>query len=173
MTYDETFGFNGDRIRHTFHLLGKKEMYVPYSTYRMSFYLGDKKANMYQHKGYANPDLYRWELHRVWIVEARLRPGKRHIYPRRTFYVDEDSWSILSNDNYDAQGKMFHANFMNFFQCYDILTPYSYTFFVHNLPSQVLAHAYNNCFKGAYVKAMPEQSDAFWSPDNLAGKGLR
>jgi hypothetical protein len=30
-------------------------------------------------------DYVRWELHRVWVVEATLAPGKRHVIPRRRF----------------------------------------------------------------------------------------
>nr|BFE97371.1 hypothetical protein GCM10020185_79070 [Pseudomonas brassicacearum subsp. brassicacearum] len=48
----------------------------------------------------------RWEKHRVWVVEATLKSGKRHVVPRRTYYVDEDSWQILMADGYDAQGKL-------------------------------------------------------------------
>ena len=40
---------------------------------------------------HVNPDLERWELHRVWVVEATLKEGKRHIYAKRVFYVDEDT----------------------------------------------------------------------------------
>ena len=38
----------------------------------------------------------RYELHRVWVVDAKLKPGQRHINSRRTIYLDEDSWQILS-----------------------------------------------------------------------------
>jgi hypothetical protein len=55
---------------------------------------------------FLNPDLVRWEKHRVWVVEATLKSGKRHVVPRRTYYVDEDSWQILMADGYDAQGKL-------------------------------------------------------------------
>ncbi|MGL1161900.1 DUF1329 domain-containing protein, partial [Vibrio parahaemolyticus] len=41
-----------------------------------------------------NSDAQRWELHRVWEVEATLKAGARHAVPRRTFYFDEDSWKL-------------------------------------------------------------------------------
>ena len=53
-----------------------------------------------------NPDLVRWELHRVWVVEATLKEGKRHVYSKRTFYLDEDSWAALASDEYDARGQL-------------------------------------------------------------------
>ena len=53
-----------------------------------------------------NPDLARYELHRVWVVDAKLKPGQRHLYSRRTLYVDEDSWHILAIDYYDSRGQL-------------------------------------------------------------------
>jgi hypothetical protein len=37
----------------------------------------------------------------VWVVEATLKPGERHIYKRRVFYIDEDSWQVVLTDQYD------------------------------------------------------------------------
>ena len=53
----------------------------------------------------------RWEQHRVWVVEATLKPGKRHIYAKRTFYLDEDSWVALASDEYDARGQLYRGAF--------------------------------------------------------------
>ncbi|HET8942200.1 MAG TPA: DUF1329 domain-containing protein, partial [Rudaea sp.] len=85
-------------------LIGKKEMYVPYNSYKAH---SDKtKVSDLIQAHYINPDLLRYELHRVWVVDARLKPGQRHINPRRTFYLDEDSWQILEIDHYDSQLKL-------------------------------------------------------------------
>ena len=65
-----------------------------------------------------NQDLARYELHRVWIVDATLRDGERHIYKRRTFYVDEDSWQILAVDCYDNRDQLWRvseAHAMNYY----------------------------------------------------------
>lgn len=51
----------------------------------------------------------RWELHRVWEVEATVAPGKRHAVPKRRFYIDEDSWTVSLVDGYDAQGKLWRV----------------------------------------------------------------
>jgi hypothetical protein len=65
-----------------------------------------------------NQDYARYELHRVWVVEATLKDGARHVYERRTFYLDEDSWQILAVDNYDKRGNLWRvseAHAMNYY----------------------------------------------------------
>ena len=65
--------------------------------------------------GHWNPDLARWELHRVWVVEATLKEGKRHQYGRRIFYFDEDSWILSMKDQYDNRGDFWRFTFgMNY-----------------------------------------------------------
>ncbi len=103
-TSDMTDMFNGSLDRYDFKLVGKQEMYVPYNSYKAH---SDKsKVSDMIKKGHIDPDYLRYELHRVWVVDATLKPGKRHIHPRRTFYVDEDSWQILVLDHYNNQGKV-------------------------------------------------------------------
>jgi Protein of unknown function (DUF1329) len=103
-TNDMTDMFNGAMDRFTWKLVGKKEMYVPYNSYTAH---SDKtKVDDLIKPNFINPDLLRYELHRVYIVEANLKPGMRHINPKRTFYLDEDSWQILEIDHYDNQGKL-------------------------------------------------------------------
>jgi hypothetical protein len=103
-TSDMTDMFNGSLDRYDFKLVGKQEMYVPYNSYKAH---SDKsKVSDMIKKGHIDPDYLRYELHRVWVVDATLKPGKRHIHPRRTFYLDEDSWQILVLDHYNNQGKV-------------------------------------------------------------------
>jgi hypothetical protein len=103
-TNDMTDMFNGALDRYDWKLVGKQEMYVPYNSYKVH---SDQLAySDILHPGHVNPDLLRYELHRVWVVDATLKQGKRHINSRRTFYVDEDSWQILIIDHYDGQGRM-------------------------------------------------------------------
>jgi len=42
----------------------------------------------------------------VWVVDATLKAGTSHIYSRRTFYIDEDSWNIVMIDKYDGRGQL-------------------------------------------------------------------
>lgn len=103
-TSDMTDMFNGSLDRYDFKLVGRQEMYVPYNSYKAH---SDKsKVSDMIKRNHIDPDYLRYELHRVWVVDATLKPGKRHINPRRTFYVDEDSWQILVLDHYNAQGEV-------------------------------------------------------------------
>ncbi len=103
-TVDDYDMFNGSSERYNWRLLGKREIYIPYNNYRLhSAALKYKDIIQPLH---LNPDYLRYELHRVWVVEALLKPGLRHIYKKRVFYVDEDSWSIVAVDKYDRYGKL-------------------------------------------------------------------
>jgi hypothetical protein len=107
INYDELFGFAGALDRYDFKLVGKKEIYVMYNSNRMIFAPVDKMLA----KSVINPDVSRWELHRVWVVEATLKAGKRHVQPRRTLYIDEDTWACVATDAYDQGGALFKVGF--------------------------------------------------------------
>ena len=101
---DQVDMFNGSLNRYNWKLVGKKEMYIPYNSYMMNNPLAQYEE--IAGKGHINPALPRYELHRVWVVEATLREGTRHQFAKRVFYLDEDSWSIVAVDNYDNRGKL-------------------------------------------------------------------
>lgn len=101
---DQINMFNGSLKRYNWKLVGKKEMYVPYNSYLLSNPIAEYDDIV--GKGHINQGMARYELHRVWVVEATLRDGTRHQFGKRVFYVDEDSWSILAVDNYDARGEL-------------------------------------------------------------------
>ena len=106
-TNDQFDGFNGALDRYTWKLMGKREIYVPYNDYRLA---SDKiKYADILKPGHINADLARYELHRVWVVETNLKPGTSHIYKRRTFYVDEDSWQIVAVDCYDKRDQLWRV----------------------------------------------------------------
>ena len=107
-TSDQFDMFNGAPDRYTWTLKGKKEIYVPYNNY-------DLHSDKLKHKDvltplHINPDPLRYELHRVWVVEATLKEGTSHIYKRRTLYVDEDSWQILLVDQYDNRDQLWRVS---------------------------------------------------------------
>jgi len=107
-TSDQFDMFNGAVDRYDWKLVGKKEIYVPYNSYKLD---GDSL----KHKEiltplHINPEYARYELHRVWVVDATLKEGARHIYKRRTFYVDEDSWQILLMDQYDNRDQLWRVS---------------------------------------------------------------
>ncbi len=101
-TTDQLDMFNGAPDRYDWKLVGKREVYVPYNSYRLQDpKLKNKDIITPLH---INPDYLRYELHRVWVVEATLRPGERHIYKKRVFYIDEDSWSDRSSSTSTTTG---------------------------------------------------------------------
>ncbi|WP_279384482.1 DUF1329 domain-containing protein [Geotalea toluenoxydans] len=106
-TWDDLFLFSGSPERYNWKLVGKKEMYIPYNDYKM-LYQSNHEKDVLKAK-HLNPDLVRWELHRVWVVEATLKPGKRHLYSKRVFYLDEDSWRAAAADQYDGRGQLYRV----------------------------------------------------------------
>lgn len=119
---DQYDGYNGSPNLYEWQLLGKREMLVPYNNYRIS----DKRVPYSDviRKGAPNSELLRFELHRVWVVEAKLKSGQSHVYPRRLFYLDEDSWSVLLSEAYDSRGKMWRVGLHSLVQYYDALVPW-------------------------------------------------
>ncbi|HEX7706307.1 MAG TPA: DUF1329 domain-containing protein [Thermoanaerobaculia bacterium] len=115
-TSDQLDMFNGAVDRYDWKLVGKREMYVPYNAYRLQDPAVKMKSILTPL--HINQDLARYELHRVWVVDATLKPGERHLYKRRTFYIDEDSWQILAMDQYDNRDQLWRvseAHAMNFY----------------------------------------------------------
>lgn len=99
--------FSGPLDRYDWKIVGKQEMYVPYNTFR--FNDTSRKFKDIFGPDYPNRDLIRYELHRVWKIEATVKQGMRHLFPKRTFFLDEDTWMALVEDVYDAQGKIWRA----------------------------------------------------------------
>ena len=169
MTYDDVWVFNGSMERYDFKLIGKKELYVPYNAYKMVYQT--KSADLAL-PHYLNPDKVRWELHRLWVVEATLKPGKRHIYSKRTFYLDEDSWAALASDEYDARGQLFRASFDAFTYSYDAQAPFNAAIFSYDL----IANSYNlqiHLGDGGFLRYTAPYPKTEWSPESLAGSGIR
>jgi hypothetical protein len=118
--YDELFMFSGKMDRFDFKLLGKKEMLIPYNSYKFNF---ECKGEAQFKPRHVNPSCERWELHRVWVVEATLKPAFRHAYSKRIYYVDEDSYGAGGFDSFDHQGELYRSMFNSVFQAYDHAIP--------------------------------------------------
>lgn len=119
---DSLDGYNGAPDRYNWKLIGKQEMLVPYNSYKLM-----DKGFSYDEllkTGHINSDLTRYEKHRVWVVEATLKPGVRHVYAKRRFYLDEDSWSILAADLYDSRGELWRSQECYLVQFHDVEVPY-------------------------------------------------
>lgn len=119
-TADVVDAYNGAPDRYEWELLGKQEMLVPYNSYAVH-QQGIPYSKILQEKT-VNPKLLRYELHRVWVVEANLRIGYSHPYAKRRFYLDEDSWQILAVDLYDEDGALIGLQESHPINYYDSLT---------------------------------------------------
>jgi hypothetical protein len=116
-TSDQFDMFNGAPDRYDWKLVGKREMIVPYNSYKLH---SDKIKNSDILKPlHINQDLARYELHRVWVLDATIKPGTSHLYARRTFYIDEDSWQVLVADQYDKRGEMWRVSEAHCINYYD------------------------------------------------------
>jgi Protein of unknown function (DUF1329) len=169
-TNDDFAMYNGATDRYDWKLVGKREIYVPYNSYRMS----DPKlkyADLLK-PGHLNQDLARYELHRVWVVDATLKAGTSHIYARRTFYLDEDSWAILAIDKYDGRGDLWRFAEQHNENWYDVPMFFG-TIEVHNdlQSGRYIAMGLRNEEKVIYEPIKRTAGD--YTPSNLRGVGTR
>ena len=170
MSFDEIEVFTGRLERFDFKLLGKKEMLVPYNSNRLLQPKADAEVLSAHH---LNPDFVRWELHRVWVVEATVRDGKRHQAPKNRYYCDEDTWTCLLGDRWDANGQLWK-------------TLWNQTFVAPDLPGLVVgAMGFNDLISGtAFVANLYNAKsaqypivapfpDSNFTPDAMAAAGAR
>ncbi len=122
-TNDMTDMFNGAMDRFDWSLAGKKEMYIPYNSY--AAHAEGVSNDEFVRPGHLNPELMRYELHRVWVIEAKLKDGMRHINAKRTFYLDEDSYQIVLIDHYDGRDQLWRASEAHSINYYDVPTTWS------------------------------------------------
>jgi hypothetical protein len=121
-TSDQIDMYNGAPNKYDWKLIGKKEMYIPYNTYKLSD-TGLKYTDIIN-AGHIDQSYTRYELHRVWEVEATLKDGERHIYGKRTFYIDEDSWQVSITDHYDTRGNLWRLAEGHIMQFVNANTPW-------------------------------------------------
>jgi hypothetical protein len=120
-TSDNFDMYNGAQDKYNWKLVGKQELYIPYNSYKL---MSPKYTYTdIVRPGHINMDLTRYELHRVWKVEATLKKGERHIYAKRVFYIDEDSWQISEVDHYDGRGELWRVGEGHQAFFYDVKTP--------------------------------------------------
>jgi Protein of unknown function (DUF1329) len=117
-TVDDGGLFIGPPDRFEWTLRGKREIYIPYNAYRL--HGRDVGHADILRTGHINPDLARYELHRVWVVEGVLKADETHVYSRRVFYVDEDSWQIAVAESYDREGQLWRVNEAHALNLYEV-----------------------------------------------------
>jgi len=169
-TNDMTDMFNGAMDRFSWTLVGKKEMLIPYNAYKAD--ASSTKVSDLIRPGHINPDHIRYELHRVWIVDAKLKPGQRHINSRRTMYLDEDSWQIVGIDHYDGQGKLWRYSEALPINYYEVPTLWTTLETHYDLKSgRYISGLLDNQDKPRDFSFQSTPSD--YSPQNLRDSGVR
>ncbi|MDP9139458.1 MAG: DUF1329 domain-containing protein, partial [Pseudomonadota bacterium] len=118
--YDQVDMFNGVLQRYNWKLVGKKEMYLPYNSNKIAG-PSVKYKDMAKPR-HLNQDMPRYELHRVWVVEADIKAGTSHTFKKRRYYVDEDSWTIGMIDAYDNRDQLYQFQEGHMVFAYNILT---------------------------------------------------
>jgi hypothetical protein len=117
-TSDQFDMYNGAPDRYDWKLVGKREIYIPYNSYKLQD--PSVKNEDVLTPLHINQDLVRYELHRVWVVDATLKDGARHLYKRRTFYLDEDSWQIAAVDQYDNRDQLWRVSEAHIINYYNV-----------------------------------------------------
>lgn len=167
--FDEVAGFFGASDRYEWKLIGKKELYVPYNNDK--FFAAKTEEAFSQH--HLNPDKMRWELHRVWELEATVKSGKRHAVPKRTYYLDEDSWIVLLMDGYDASGNLWRTSQVLSFMLPEVPALWSESAVVYDLQAGTWSgiQMLNDFFSD--FKVLPPRPDSYFTGDALGVESNR
>lgn len=170
-TLDDARAFAGALDRFDFKLVGKKEMLIPYNNFMM--HAGGTCTNEKMlTPGHLNPDCVRWELHRVWVVEATVKKGFRHIYPRRVFYWDEDAPAAGMSVGYDAAGQPYRLNLVYPIPMYEAAAQSSDAFTTYDLQTGAYIKQLNAPESGGWY-LVPVKPNSYFTPDALGAAGVR
>ena len=170
-TSDNFDMYNGAPDRYEWKLNGKKEIYIPYNTYKLDS--PDLKYADVVKAGHINQDLSRYELHRVWHVTATLKQGERHIYAKRDFFIDEDTWQASAIDHYDGRGTLWRVAEAHNQYYYNHQVPWYTVETLYDLLSgRYLALGMKNEEKQAYEFGFPAKESDF-TPAALRQAGVR
>jgi hypothetical protein len=171
-TADDTDMINGSPDRYDWKLVGKKEIYIPYNSYKVTS--PEVKYKDLLQVGHLNPAYTRNELHRVWVVEGTLKPGARHIYSKRTLFLDEDSWQAAVVDQYDGRGELWRVSIAQLKNFYDLPTTWSALDTFHDLQARRY-HVQNLDNEEPstidFSQAVPD--DGYFKPAALRRRGTR
>jgi hypothetical protein len=169
MSFDELSVFSGRTDRFDWKLVGKKELLVPYNQNR---FLQARDAEIIKGQ-HLNPDHVRWELHRVWVVEASLAAGQRHQAPKSIYYLDEDTWLAVLGDRWDANGQLWKTLWVFNYVMPDFPGTVQQTFGFYDLLSgqAYVANVLNDkSFHHRPSKRWPTET---FTGDGLAAQGVR
>lgn len=170
-TSDNLDMYNGAPDRYDWKLIGKQEVYIPYNSYKLKD--PAVKYDDIVKAGHINQDLTRYELHRVWKVEATLKDGKRHVYAKRVFYFDEDTWQAVQIDHYDGRGELWRVAEAHSVMYYDYLVPWYAVETLYDLNSgRYLVLGLDNEEPTSYNFGF-ERSSGDYTPAALRRSGVR
>lgn len=171
MTFDEVNVYAQQPGLFNWKLVGKKEMLIPYNTGKFST---AKSAETLITGPHLNPDFVRWELHRVWVVDAELKPGQRHATPKARYYIDEDTWLAVLGDRWDAKGQLWKTLFglPASFAEYP-LTDHSLYGFYDLISGAWYGGPYLNHPAAVNREMLPAIKDENFTPDAMVGDQLR
>ncbi|MBR0565625.1 DUF1329 domain-containing protein [Azoarcus sp. L1K30] len=165
--FDEVMGFMGHPDRFEWKLVGKREMYIPYNANQAVTVSAEEAFS----KFHLNPDTVRWELHRVWQVEATVAAGKRHAVPKRTFYFDEDTWLLVLMDGYDAEGKLWRTSQVTPFFMPTVPAVLIKPVTIFNLDAKTFSSVQS--LNGEYIKSVERKPETFFTGDAVAAEASR
>ncbi|WAH55389.1 DUF1329 domain-containing protein [Pseudomonas silvicola] len=170
MLYDELYLFNGAMDRFDFKLVGKKEMFIPYNNYKMLSpeCTPEKKLK----PGFVSPECERWELHRVWEVEATLKPGMRHVYKKRTYYFDEDDLTSGMFDGWDQNGTLYRTGYLYSAALYDSKAMFDGAWVIFDFNKGMYSFQ-SDVSGGKDFYRNDVKSERELSPESIAGSGIR
>ncbi len=165
--FDEVEGLFGTPERFDWKIVGKKEMIVPYNNNRLvTASVEDAYAGHH-----FNPDLMRWELHRVWEVEATVAQGKRHAVPKRRYFFDEDSWLLVLMDGYDAEGNLWRTSQVPPFVLPKVPVLKSKAVLVFNLEANTSSQVQS--LNGEEFYVVERKEDEFYTGEAVAADSIR
>lgn len=169
-TTDDFDMFNGAPDRYTWTLKGKQELLIPYNDYRL--HSNTVSYDDILKPGHINPALVRYEKHRVWVVEANLRDNTRHIYKKRVFYIDEDSWQIAVTDIYDNREQLYRVGIAHGLNYYELPAQWTTLEVFHDLQSRrYIAMGLDN--EASMYDFSVKLSDKSFTPNALRREGRR
>ena len=168
--FDDLEVWNGRVNRFDWKIIGKKEMYIPYNGNRI---MQPTSVDEVLGAHHIKPEYFRWELHRVWVVEANLREGNRHQAPKGIYYIDEDTWQGVLGDRWDASGRLWKTVWTLPTVMPDLpaVSDTAFGFFDLISGSAYVSNLYNE--KSRHYVIKPRYSDRTFTGDALAGRGIR
>jgi hypothetical protein len=169
---DDTDMYNGAPDRYNWKLVGKKEIFIPYNNYDLS------SSNLTYKEilkpGHLNPDFTRYEKHRVWVVEANLKEGARHVYQKRRFFIDEDTWGIAVADQYDSAGELWRISMAYLKNYYELPVTWTTLDVFHDIQARRYhVQGLDNEERGTVDFSLDTPNGQYFTPSALRRRGKR